>query len=283
MVSCSTKYRTKVLTTPLPTHLCLFLLSALLMDWHCHQDQGTVGYRQRPLRGNPPSQTYSTYGKSVMQGDNDLVTFKFSFSSAAMFINLSPISMTSLILHSLSSSLLHFRTSLSNNTDVVPVSSINKNSIILRKYAHNNDVALFYVLWFFTIENGGQLELYGYGWDVSGTPLVSIFTVANSDPLYGGDVASSSVTDSRSSDSESSDVRYTRRTVRWLASSSIVIKLRVAKYQMNGEKNTNGRLTFVVGLICRNHRQVVPSRGTRHSLSCFSYQVLGVEVMLVYT
>ena len=48
-------------------------------------------------RESSESNVHRTYAKSVVQGDNDLLTF--SFSSAAMFINLSPISMTFLTPH----------------------------------------------------------------------------------------------------------------------------------------------------------------------------------------
>ena len=58
------EFRTRVLTTPLPTHLCCFLLPALLINQHCHRkDQGMGGYRQRSLRGNP--QTYIAHTQTL--------------------------------------------------------------------------------------------------------------------------------------------------------------------------------------------------------------------------
>ena len=59
----STKaFTTKVLTTLLPTHLCRFLLSALLINWYSLQDHGMQGYRQRPLREN--LQTYIAHSQT---------------------------------------------------------------------------------------------------------------------------------------------------------------------------------------------------------------------------
>ena len=52
-----------LLTIPLPTCLCCFLLAAL-MDWLClRKEQGTREYRQRSHLGNP--QTHITHTQTL--------------------------------------------------------------------------------------------------------------------------------------------------------------------------------------------------------------------------